>query len=212
VFYNIRGSHLRIVVAKILIIPCSQAIKWVINHTDTKNKTNIKDEGRSISSCQPFELEKYYRLDQLEKCMIIGFVEKFHQENDIKKILERWWVENNRFFAKSDGVYRMTNLRDPYIYAVDLMCILYGEAIFIHFKYAWVSIEHVVTTTSEIFNWAAILSHTFKRSVEKVKKLTTKFISTFYMDSYMLDIIFSSNLFPDLNWSWNIVSSPIHVY
>jgi enoyl-CoA hydratase/carnithine racemase len=84
--------------------------------------------------------------------MIIGFVEQFHQGNDIKEILEIWWVENKRFFAKSDGLYRMTNLRDPYIYAVDLMCILYGESICIHFKYAWVSVEHVVTTTSEIFN------------------------------------------------------------
>ena len=115
-FYNIRGSHLRIVVAKILIIPCSQAIEWVIKNIDTKNKKNIKDEGRSIASFQPFELEKYYSLHQLEKYMITGCVEQFDQDNDSKKILAGWWVEDKRFFAKNGGVYTMTNLRHIYIY------------------------------------------------------------------------------------------------
>jgi hypothetical protein len=72
-------------------------------------------------------------------------------------------VEENRFFTKSDGVYTMTNLRDPYIYAMDLMCKLYGEANCIHFKDAWIPIVHIVITSSVVFNWVAILSHAMKK-------------------------------------------------
>jgi hypothetical protein len=100
----------------------------MIRHTYTENKTVINDERRCIASFKLSELEKYYRFHQLEKYLIICFVEKFHWENDIKNILVGWWVEDNIFLAKNDGAYTMTNLRDSYMYAKDLMCRLYGES------------------------------------------------------------------------------------
>jgi hypothetical protein len=87
----------------------------------------INDEGKCAASYQASELEKYYRLHELEKYMITSFMEKFHQDYDIKKFLTSWWVEDKRFFGKTDGIYTIINLRDPYmIYlchrAMVLMC------------------------------------------------------------------------------------------
>jgi hypothetical protein len=74
-------------------------------------------------------LKNYYRLQQPEKYMITRFMEKFHQDHDVRKILACWWVEDKIFFAKNDGLYTMTNLRNPYIYVTTLMCRLYGNQI-----------------------------------------------------------------------------------
>jgi hypothetical protein len=79
--------------------------------------------------------------------MIKSFVERFHQDNDVKKILAGWWVEDKIFYPKSDGLYTMTTLRDPYIYVFDLTCILYGEANYIHFRDAWVPVVHTIIPT-----------------------------------------------------------------
>jgi hypothetical protein len=78
--------------------------------------------------------------------MITGFMEKLHQGHDIKKILTNWWVEDIRFFGKTDRIYMMINLKNYNSYAMPLMCRLYGEQNNIHFKHAWVPIVHIVIT------------------------------------------------------------------
>jgi hypothetical protein len=37
-------------------------------------------------------------------------------------------------------------------------------------------------------------------------------VATFYMDSYLMDLIYVINRFPELNWSWNMSKPPMHVY
>jgi len=70
-------------------MPCFEALEWIIKKTYIEKRIVVNDEGRCIASFQPFEIEKYYRLHQPEKYMIISFVEKIHRDNDIKKILIR---------------------------------------------------------------------------------------------------------------------------
>ena len=106
----------------------------------------------------------------------------------------------------------MTNLRDPYIYAMDLMCELCGEDNYIHFKYAWLPIVHIVIAIGGVFNWAIILSRAMKRYIERENKLFVEILPTFYMDSCLLYIICASKHFSRLHWSWTIVGSPIHMY
>jgi hypothetical protein len=93
-----------------------------------------------------------------------------------------------------------------------LMCRLYGEATCILFKDDWVLVGLIVITNGSVFNWAAILSLAMKRAIEKAKKPTTEILPTFYMASYLLDIVCANNSFPGLNWNWNIAGSPIYVY
>jgi len=78
--------------------------------------------------------------------MITRFVEKFHQDNAIKKISASWWVGDKKLFGKNDGIYTMINLRYPYIYDMALMCKLYGDPSCIHFKDAWVLLVHTIIT------------------------------------------------------------------
>lgn len=121
VFINIRKSCLYSVAARTRIIPCSEALGWIISHADVENKTILNEQGRCVGSYLPPELEKYYKLLQLEVYMIKallqlevymikGFVDQFNKEYDTKKILSSWCVEDKRFFGKSDGIYSITNL------------------------------------------------------------------------------------------------------
>jgi hypothetical protein len=95
---------------------------------------------------------------------------------------------------------------------MDLMCRLYGEEKYIHFKDAWVPFFYILITNGFVFNWAAILSHVMKSFIERDKKPIIEILPTFYMASYLLDIVCANNSFPGLNWNWNIAGSPIYVY
>jgi hypothetical protein len=114
--------------------------------------------------------------------MMIGYVEKFHQDNDIKCFLAGWWVEDKRFIGKNDGIYTMFNPRYPYIYAMSLMYRLYGEPNCIHFKYVWIPMVHIVITISSIFNWATNISHALNKEIERDRKPNPKTFPTFYME------------------------------
>jgi hypothetical protein len=106
----------------------------------------------------------------------------------------------------------MTNLRDPYIYAMELLCKLCGESNYIHFKYARLPIVHIVIEIGVVFNWEIILSYAMKRDIERENKLFVEILPNFYMDSCLLSIICASKHFSRLHWSWTIVGSPIHMY
>jgi hypothetical protein len=43
VYQNVRKSELHSVVARVLVLPCSETIGWLINHTDIE-ETIIKNE------------------------------------------------------------------------------------------------------------------------------------------------------------------------
>jgi hypothetical protein len=60
VFINTRKSCLHFVVARTPIMPCSEAIDWIIAHGDVEHRTILNEEGRCIGVYLPFELEKYY--------------------------------------------------------------------------------------------------------------------------------------------------------
>lgn len=109
-------------------------------------------------------------MHELEKHTTIGFVEQLHREHDIKKILETWWVKDKRLFGKNDGVYTMVSLRDPYIYAIELICKLYVEQNYVHFKDAWVPLSYIIITIGSVFSQVSILSHYLNRSIERAQK------------------------------------------
>jgi hypothetical protein len=123
-------------------------------------------------------------------------VEQFQNNNDAKKILTGWWIEGKRYFAKSDGVYVVTNIRDPYIYDVSTMYILYGEPNYVHFKDAWVLVVHIMVSRGFVFNWVTILSQFMHKALEKDKQPNSEIFPTFHMASFLLNIICANNPFP----------------
>nr|KUM46235.1 hypothetical protein ABT39_MTgene1741 [Picea glauca]QHR88026.1 hypothetical protein Q903MT_gene2038 [Picea sitchensis] len=51
-----------------------------------------------------------------------------------------------------------------------------------------------------------------KHSLTKAKEHSPDSPPTFYMTSYLLDIICANNPFPGMGWSWSISDIPVHVY
>jgi hypothetical protein len=89
---NIRISHSHSIVAKAPIMPCYEAVEWIILPT-------LEQEMLLVMNGYPFsEIENYYRLHELDKHVITRFAKQFHKERDIRKILISWWVEDKRFF------------------------------------------------------------------------------------------------------------------
>jgi hypothetical protein len=107
-------------------------------------------------------------------------------------------VEDKRFFGKSDGIYAITNFRKPYVYPMALIARLYDEQNCTHFKDAWLLFAYTVVTIGHVFNWATILSPSLNRMIERAKKAKAKpgVVPTFYMVSYLMDVICATNIFP----------------
>jgi hypothetical protein len=72
--------------------------------------------------------------------------------------MESWWKEDKKFTNQSTGWYRTTNLREPYIYLMALICLLYGEKDCYIFSKAWMPLAYIVVIFGRGFNWGAIIS------------------------------------------------------
>jgi len=69
---------------------------------------------------------------------------------------------------KTNGVYATTDLRDPYIYTMSLIAMLYRENKCTHFKDAWFPLAYTVVTIGGFTKWVTILSHSLNRMIEKI--------------------------------------------
>ena len=110
-------------------LPCSDVIQWRIQQTKADTRTIHDDVGNCIGSFQSIELERYYKFYQPEILLTREFVEQFHVRNDTK-VLASWWIEQKRFTTtqpRNDRIYPTTHLRIPYLYAMAVMCRLYGQ-------------------------------------------------------------------------------------
>jgi hypothetical protein len=100
---------------------------WIINHT-YERKCVVNDEnGRCVGVFLPIEVHKYYKLGDLEERLNTNFVVKFYVFHDTIRLMASWWKEDNKFTKGSNDWYSISNLRDPYIYLMDLILLLYAE-------------------------------------------------------------------------------------
>jgi hypothetical protein len=63
-----------------------------------------------------------------------------------------------------------------------------------------------------VFNWGAIISKQLSIRVEQAKKPKAGEVPTFFMASYLLDVVCARNVFPGLGLSWHVLKLPVHVY
>jgi len=64
------------------IFPCIEVLKWIIDHTDGK-KFLINDEnGRCVRYFLPIEVQKHYKLRDLEERLNTYFMVKFYEFHD----------------------------------------------------------------------------------------------------------------------------------
>jgi hypothetical protein len=85
---------------------------------------------------------------------------KFYEHHNTSRLMASWWREDKKFTNQSTGWYGTTNLREPYVYLMALICRLYGEKDFSRFSEAWMPLAYTVAIVGCSFNWGAIISKT----------------------------------------------------
>jgi hypothetical protein len=73
------------------------------------------------------EVQKYYKLRDPEGRLNTNFIIKFYECHDTNRVMVSWWREDKKYTNWSTSWYRMTKLRETYIYLMALICRLYGE-------------------------------------------------------------------------------------
>jgi hypothetical protein len=72
------------------VIPCVESIDWIIYHANTNNSIVINEEGRCVDYYLSSKLEKYYKITQPKVFLEKIFMEQFHEQHDINKVLSSW--------------------------------------------------------------------------------------------------------------------------
>jgi hypothetical protein len=101
----------------------------------------------------PVEVQKYYKLRDPEERLNTKFIMKFYERHNTSQVMASWWREENKYTNWSTGWYQMTNLREPYIYYMALICRLYGEKDCSRFSEAWMPLAYTVAIFGSGFNW-----------------------------------------------------------
>jgi hypothetical protein len=105
----------------------------------------------------PVEVHKYYKLRDAEDHLNTYFVVKFYERHNTNQVMTSWWREDKKFTNQSTSWYGMTNLRDPYIDLMALICRLYGEKDCSRFSKAWMPLAYIVAISGSGFNWGEII-------------------------------------------------------
>jgi hypothetical protein len=123
-----------------------------------------------------------------------------------------WWKEDKKFTNWSNGWYETISLREPYIYLMALICWLYEENDCSKFLEAWMSLAYTMAIFRRSFNLGAIISKQLIICVQQAQMLKEGEALTFYMASYLLDVMCARNVFADMNFSWHVAELSVHVY
>jgi hypothetical protein len=99
----------------------------------------------------PIEFQNYYKLRDLKEKLNIQFVVKFYEFHDTSWLMASWWKEEFFFTNESSGWFGTNNLREPYIYLMNLICRLYGEKDFSKFLEAWIPLAYIVAISGRNF-------------------------------------------------------------
>ena len=140
------------VASRTSVLPCIELLKWIIDHTDAQKCVINDDNGQITGVFLLVEVQNYYKLREPDERLNKDFVVKFYQKHDISKIMVSWWREDKKFTNRNSGWYPMANLRQPYIYLMDLLCRLHGEKDYSMFSEAWMPFAYTVTVSRTSFN------------------------------------------------------------
>jgi hypothetical protein len=123
-----------------------------------------------------------------------------------------WGKENKKFTNRSNGWYRTTNLREPYIYLMALICQLYEERYCAKFSESWMPLAYTLDISGSSFNWGEIISKKLSTNILQAPTSKDGEVPAFHMASYLLGVNYARNVFVGMNLSWHVVKLPIHVY
>jgi hypothetical protein len=134
------------------IFPYIELLKLLIDHTETQKCFINDDNGGCVRCFLLVEVQKYYKLRDHEERLNTYFVVKFYEHHNTNQVMASWWREDKKYTNQINGWYRMTNLRDPYIYLMALIYRFYGEKDFSRFSKAWMPLAYTVVISGSGFN------------------------------------------------------------
>jgi hypothetical protein len=76
----------------------------------------------------------------------------------------------------------------------------------------WIPLAYTVAIFRSSFNWGAIISKQLSICIQQAQTPKEGETPTFYMASYLIDVMCAKNIFIDMNLSWHVVELPVHVY
>jgi hypothetical protein len=137
---------------KALVFPCIEVLKWLIDHTNTQ-KCLINDEnGGCVRFFLLTEVQKYYKLKDLEEQLNKEFMVNFYEFHDTCWSMASWWNADKNFTNRSNVWYGTDNLREPYIYLMALIYRLYREKDCSNFSEAWMPLTYTLAISKSSFN------------------------------------------------------------
>jgi hypothetical protein len=131
----------------------------------------------------------------------------------LSDLIKYWCSRPEKFRAESHGIYSISSLEPQFMYIAMMMCRIYGKENTTHFFLPWVPIIHSMAEGFS-FDWAKILSDNLTSKISEYQTKKIKWQPTsFFMSSYVMDVICFMTLFPLMRWSWTSDSAePIHDY
>ena len=93
-----------------------------------------------------------------------------------------------------------------------LLCRLHGEKDYSRFSEAWMPLAYIVAISGIGFNWGAIISKQLITCIRKAQTSKEGETPSFYMEYYLLDVIYTRNSFVGMNLSLHTSDLSIHVY
>jgi hypothetical protein len=208
------------VAARPRLLPYYDMVRWALDHVDILTRTIMNKQKVTIETFRPEHLQTMYKLPTTsDHTYGAEFLEEFKEKECIQydktmSSLIKDWVSNTmKFIADSHDIYSITSLEPQYKYVAMMTCRLYGKEDTSHFFLAWVPLMFRVTKGSS-FNWAKMLSDRLTNQVTEYREQKEKGkASSFFMSTYIMDIICSMTPFPLMTWSWTPTEDePIHVY
>jgi hypothetical protein len=126
---------------------------------------------------------------------------KFYEHHDTNRVMASWWREDTNFTNRSTRWYGMVNLREPYVYLMALICLLYREKDFSNFLEAWMPLEYTIVIVECNFKWGEIISKQLIICVQQAQMSKEGETTNVSMDSYLLDVVCARNVFIVMNLS-----------
>jgi hypothetical protein len=125
IFSNIRKSKLHRVAARPPVLPCADAVSWIVEHVDLQNRYILNAIGEPIASFQGSNLAKYYHLKKGLQQLDGDLLTKFPYRGD--DLFKLWCKPDVVLKHRHSGNYPIADLKSPYQYIVAMLCRLYGK-------------------------------------------------------------------------------------
>jgi hypothetical protein len=91
------------------------------------------------------------------------------------------------------------------MFLMALICRLYGERNFSKFSQEWMPLAYTLAISRSIFNWGTIILKQLSIGIEKAHKPKSGEVPSFFMASYLLDVVCARNIFPGMGLRWHVL-------